>query len=135
MTPLIMIAAAVALSGCGSISQKFADTASQMPGVGLPQDAPERPTVQGEYPAVHDIPPPRNTVTLTSFEQQKLEDDLMAARDHQQSAVGLPKQPKTQRQVRQENALKGDQSKSKGKALNGDHSKPMVPVSSSQSIY
>jgi hypothetical protein len=83
-----------ALSGCADISKKFADTASQLPAVGLPTGAPERPAEPAAFPAVHDIPPPRNSVTLTNFEQQQLEDDLVTARDRQQSSVGLPPQPK-----------------------------------------
>ena len=38
------------------------------------------------YPAVHDIPPPRNSVVLTNTEAAQLEDDLVTARDQQQSA-------------------------------------------------
>ncbi|MSP46258.1 MAG: hypothetical protein EXQ83_10470 [Xanthobacteraceae bacterium] len=85
---------AAGLSGCAGISQKFVDTASQMPGIGLPSTAPERPVLPPAYPAVHDVPPPRNSVVLTNFEQQKLEDDLVAARDQQQAAVGVRLQPK-----------------------------------------
>ena len=110
-----------ALSGCSSIPQKFTESMSQMPAIGLPADAPERPAVEGTYPAVHDIPPPRNSVTLTSIEQQKMEDDLMAAHNQQQHAVGIPLQPKTKRQLRQERELQPP--------------RPIVPVSSSRSIY
>jgi hypothetical protein len=87
-----LLVAAVALSGCASISQKFADTASHLPAVGLPAGAPERPAEPTAFPAVHDIPPPRNSVTLTNMEQQRLEDDLLVARDQQQSAAGVPLQ-------------------------------------------
>ncbi|MGZ3311440.1 MAG: hypothetical protein ACXU8R_23275, partial [Xanthobacteraceae bacterium] len=80
--------------GCSSISEKFRDTAAALPGVGLPADAPERTAKPVAFPAVHDVPPPRNSVTLTNFEQQKLEDDLLTARDQQQSAAGVPLQPK-----------------------------------------
>jgi hypothetical protein len=123
VAPAAAIAVAAALSGCSSISQKFADSMSQMPAIGLPADAPERPAEPTSYPAVHDIPPPRNSVTLTSIEQQKMEDDLMAARDRQQASVGMASQPKTKRQIRQERELKQQQAQ------------PIVPVSSSRSIY
>ena len=107
-----MLAAAAGLSGCASISEKFRDSASQMPGIGLPAGAPERTAEQAGYPAVHDIPPPRNSVTLTNMEQQTLQDDLVAARDQQQRTAGMAPQPKK----------KKDQPK-------------VVPVSSRASIY
>src|SRR5215213_7194317 len=88
--PAVAVAAAVGLSGCASISQKFADTASQLPEVGLSPNAPARPVQQMAYPAVHDVPPPRTATMLTDIEQQKLETDLVSARDQQQTAVGIP---------------------------------------------
>jgi hypothetical protein len=105
------------LSGCAEISQKFAATASQMPGIGLSPDAPARPpAVQGAYPAVHDMPAERNRIMLTDFEQQQAESDLAVARDRQQNSVGLPKaEPK-------KNAKPGAPQK-------------VVPISSSRSIY
>jgi hypothetical protein len=90
----IVALAAIGLSGCASISQKFAETASQMPAVGLPAGAPERPSATAAYPAVHDIPPPRNSVTLTNTEAAQLEGDLKAARDKLQSSAGTTAQPK-----------------------------------------
>jgi hypothetical protein len=92
--PVLAAVAAFGLSGCASISEKFAATASQMPGIGLPAGAPERPATPVAYPSVHDIPPPRNSVTLTSPEQQQLEDDLVAARDRQQTSAGVALQAK-----------------------------------------
>jgi hypothetical protein len=118
--PFLAIVMATSLSGCASISQKFADTAGQMPGIGLPANAPERPSSPVAFPAVHDIPPPRNSVTLTNFEQQKLEDDLLTARDQQQSAAGVPLQPK-KKPVTQTKPAAAQQS--------------ISPVSSSGSIY
>ena len=86
-----------------------------MPGIGLPSTAPERPANPPAYPAVHDIPPPRNSVTLTNFEQQKLEEDLVAARDQQQGSVGIPLQQKKKDKQPQQQKI--------------------TPVSSSRSIY
>src|SRR6266702_2152172 len=82
--------AVLGLSGCASISQKFAETASQLPEVGLSPNAPARPAEPIAYPAVHDVPPPRTAVVLTDIEQQKLETDLVSARDQQQTAAGVP---------------------------------------------
>jgi hypothetical protein len=83
------IAAAMGLAGCASTSQTIADRASQLPVVGLSADAPARPADPVAYPAVHDMPPPRHSVVLTGLEQQKLEADLVAARDRQQAAAGI----------------------------------------------
>jgi len=127
---VVAFAVAAALSGCSSISQKFTDGMSQMPAIGLPAGTPERPAEPAAYPAVHDIPPPRNSVTLTSIEQQKMEDDLMAARDRQQASVGVAPQPKTKRQLRQQRELQQPQPSAKQQ-----QAQPIVPVSSSRSIY
>ena len=110
---ILAVVIAACLSGCASISQKFAETASQLPAVGLPADAPERPPQQAAYPAVHDIPPPRNSVVLTRTEATQLESDLATARDQQQSAVGMKPQAKKKK----------------------DPPAKVIPVSSRASIY
>jgi hypothetical protein len=112
MAPVI---AAAGLAGCGSISEKFRDTAASLPGVGLPADAPERTAQPVAFPAVHDIPPPRNSVTLTNPEQDQMERELVKARDELQVAAGVAK-PK-----------KKDDPKAQGKIG--------APVSSRASIY
>jgi hypothetical protein len=91
--PVILALAVVAslgLSGCASMNQRAAEQASQLPHVGLSPSAPARPVQQMAYPAVHDVPPPRTAVMLTDVEQYKLETDLLAARDQQQDAAGVP---------------------------------------------
>jgi hypothetical protein len=116
MVPILVpVIAAVGLAGCGSISEKFRDTAAALPGVGLPADAPERTAQPVAFPAVHDIPPPRNSVTLTNTEQDQMERDLVKARDELQVAAGVAK-PK-----------KKDDPKAVGKIG--------APVSSRASIY
>jgi hypothetical protein len=92
--PVIAAIAAAGLSGCASISEKFAETASQLPVVGVPEGVPQRPAERPVYPAVHDVPPPRNSVVLTNTEAAQLEADLVTARDQQQSGVGIKPQPK-----------------------------------------
>jgi hypothetical protein len=86
--------AAIGLAGCSSISEKFRDTAAAMPGVGLPADAPERTAKPVAFPAVHDVPPPRNSVTLTDTEQTQMERELVTARDEQQVVSGVAKPKK-----------------------------------------
>lgn len=131
---LVTVVAATTLPGCASISQKFAASMSQMPAIGLPSDAPERPSEPTAYPAVHDIPPPRNSITLTSIEQQKLEDDLLAARDQQQSGVGMKLQPKSKKQLRRERELKSPPQQAQPLPPQ-QQALPLEPVSSSRSIY
>jgi hypothetical protein len=67
------------------------------------------------FPAVHDVPPPRNSVTLTNPEQDQMERELVKARDDLQVAAGVAK-PK-----------KKDDPKAQGKVG--------APVSSRASIY
>ena len=95
MAPILVPVIAAGLAGCGSISEKFRDTAAALPGVGLPADAPERTAQPVAFPAVHDVPPPRNSVTLTNTEQDQMERELKKARDEQQVVSGVAK-PKKQ---------------------------------------
>ena len=60
---------------------------------GLPENAPERAAVQPEFPAVHDMPPARDTKPLTAEERKKLEAELAAARDKQETETGTAKKP------------------------------------------
>ncbi len=61
---------------CGTIIADHLPTAAS----GLLEGVPDRPTKQTNFPAVHDLPPPRASTVLTDAEQKKLEDDLIAAR-------------------------------------------------------
>src|SRR4051812_26305275 len=79
-----LIVSALALSGC---STSIAD----LPGIGAPGDAPQRPKEAGSYLPVHDIPPDRNEAALNPKEQAKIEEELRVARDRQaSSATGTP---------------------------------------------
>ena len=71
---------ALALAGC---SIPVAD----LPIVGLPANTPARPANPGEYPAVHDIPAARAEAVLTPEQQDKIEKDLVAARNRQASGA------------------------------------------------
>ena len=50
---------------------------------GLPSDAPTEPKAPYQYPAVHDMPPPRPDKTLSDEQQIDLENQLLNARDRQ----------------------------------------------------
>jgi hypothetical protein len=61
----------------------------QLPGdMGLPKGAPARPVTPYQYPAVHDMPPPRATTPMTDEEQLKLEKELNTVRDRQVASEG-----------------------------------------------
>lgn len=91
--PALAILSAVTLCGCGSISEKMSESIGGMPGVGLPAGAPERATMRPDFPAVHDMPPPRSTAVLTSNEQRDIEKELVSARDQQKTAAAPPPAP------------------------------------------
>ena len=71
---------ALALGGC---STSIAD----LPLVGTPADAPERPKEPGSYLPVHDLPPDRAEPELPPAERAKIQAELLAARDRQASAA------------------------------------------------
>ncbi len=73
-----LFASALALGGCSS---QIAD----MPGVGLPADAPQRPKEAGAYLPVHDLPPDRDEAAMKPAELAKIQAELTAARDRQAS--------------------------------------------------
>jgi len=78
-----LLVSALAVSGC---STSIAD----LPGVGLPSDAPARPKEAGGYLPVHDLPPNRNEAVIKPDEQAKIQAELLAARDRQAAAAAAP---------------------------------------------
>ena len=80
---------ATMLAGCSASS-----VIDKLPAdVGLPAAAPARPDVPYEYPAVHDMPPTRTSVTMTEEEQMRLEKELAAMRDRQEGRPQAGKKP------------------------------------------
>jgi hypothetical protein len=53
---------------------------------GTSSDAPERPKEVSAYPAVHDLPAPRDDAAMDPVQQAKVEKELIAARDRQAQA-------------------------------------------------
>jgi hypothetical protein len=80
-----LFAAAGFLGGC-SAGSTVADHFPTALG-GLPEGTPQRSNTTSAYPAVHDMPPPRQTTVLTDAEQTKLESDLAAARNRAAEAA------------------------------------------------
>lgn len=70
-----------ALAGC---SLPIAD----LPAIGLPANTPARPQTAAAYPAVHDVPAPREQSVLQPEERARIEKELVAARDRQARAAG-----------------------------------------------
>src|SRR3954468_13030730 len=79
-----LLASALAIGGC---STQIAD----MPGVGLPSDAPQRPKEAGGYLPVHDLPPDREEEAMKPAELAKIQAELTAARDRQASTGAAAK--------------------------------------------
>ncbi|MFZ5734841.1 MAG: hypothetical protein ACOY4O_19075 [Pseudomonadota bacterium] len=79
------LAAIVLLAGAfGGCSLPIAD----LPGIGVPSNAPARPQTVGAYPAVHDVPAPREQAVLEPEERARIEKELIAARERQARAAG-----------------------------------------------
>jgi hypothetical protein len=78
-----LFVSALAVSGC---STSIAD----LPGVGLPADAPQRPKEAAGYLPVHDLPPDRDEAALNPKEQARIEAELRAARDRQAASAATP---------------------------------------------
>ena len=78
-----LFVSALAVGGC---STSIAD----LPGVGTPADAPQRPKETGGYLPVHDLPPDRDEAAMKPAEQAKLQAELAAARDRQAASAAAP---------------------------------------------
>jgi hypothetical protein len=74
-----LLALALAAGGCST-------TIADLPGVGTPADAPARPKEAAGYLPVHDLPPDRDEAAMKPAEQDKIEKELIAARDRQAAA-------------------------------------------------
>lgn len=84
--PLRGLAAVAAVAAAALLAACTPGTAvDDLPGgLGLPAGTPARPAASYNYPAVHDMPPPRSTTPLSEQQQFSLERDLQAARDRQE---------------------------------------------------
>ena len=81
-----LLLSAVALGGC-SIS------VADLPLVGTPADAPERPKEAGAYLPVNQLPPDRDEAAMDPAQRAKIQKELVAARDRQASATAAKDQP------------------------------------------
>jgi hypothetical protein len=90
---LAACAIAASLTGClagtlGDASTSLSEKLKSMPESlgGLPPDTPKAPAMPYQYPAVHDMPPPRAAEPMSEEQQYRLEKELNAARDRQEAA-------------------------------------------------
>jgi hypothetical protein len=85
---VLVCASSVFMVACSSVLSEMPTQVG-----GLPAGTPQRPVVAPEYPAVHDMPPPRTAAVLTEEEKKKVEAELAAMRAEQErraKAKGLP---------------------------------------------
>jgi hypothetical protein len=75
-----LLLSTLTLGGC---STSIAD----MPLVGTPADAPERPKEAGAYLPVNNLPPDREAAAMSPEERAKMQAELLAARDRQASTA------------------------------------------------
>jgi hypothetical protein len=81
----LLLAGAATASGCSTVIDVIPTAVG-----GLPEGTPERPAPK-DYPAVHDLPPPRNDTPLNETEKKRLKDDLTKVRDRAtRQATGAP---------------------------------------------
>jgi len=102
------VLAALGLAGllCGCVPGAMID---KMPGeMGLPAGTPERPATPYVYPAVHDMPPPRETPPMTEEQQVKLEKDLTAARERQETREKAAEVPEQRPKKKKSTTVKKD---------------------------
>jgi hypothetical protein len=78
---LAALAVAASLTGCsaGPLGEQLPQSLG-----GLPAGTPPPPATPYQYPAVHDMPPPRATEPMSEEQQYRLEKELNALRDRQE---------------------------------------------------
>src|SRR5882757_2132999 len=81
---LLLLGLTLAFAGAGLLAS-CSTMGGEIPTAmgGLPDGAPERPQTPPPYPAVHDMPPPRNSAVLTEEEKKKVEAELAVMRAQQ----------------------------------------------------
>ena len=113
--------AALALGGCSSSA-----IVDQMPTSvgGEPADTPARPTAAYQYPAVHDMPPPRAIPTMSEEQEFKEEKDLAKVRDKQEARTGEDKPAAKPVKKKPETADTGQAPNSRNGSQDGAPTKP-----------
>ena len=76
---------AATLAGCSSVVDNIPTSVG-----GLPEGVPQRPATPTAYPAVHDLPPPRQDSALSDAESKRLREDLKSTRNRVVAPVPPP---------------------------------------------
>jgi len=84
----------LSLAACAAATSTLSGLPKEMGG--LPEGTPVRPASQLDYPAVHDMPPPRSTAVLTPEQVKATEAELTAVRDRQPNDAAPKKDRKKQ---------------------------------------
>jgi hypothetical protein len=87
-----MVARTSALMAAAALAGLLAACTSQLDH-GEPADTAPRATAQPAAPAVHDMPPPRDTRPMTAEERQRMMDELAAARERLETTGTVPARP------------------------------------------
>ena len=117
---VVALSLAALLSGCSPstlIDKLPAD-------MGLPAGTPERPPENNQYPAVHDMPPARAVPTLDEEQQLRLEKELTAVRDQQESREGVNKKAEQPKKKKPADANSGQAAAPKDSAKDGVKTNP-----------
>ena len=82
---MLALAGALMLSSCANTTNMGNNLGTELPTAigGMPATAPEPPQTAPEFPAVHDMPPPRNTKVMTEEEKKRVEAELALMREQQ----------------------------------------------------
>ena len=92
----VLVAAGMLMSGCASSLNTIGDPSATGSLTGTEQSAQQgSATPQAvAFPAIFDVPPPRAAATLNDYEQKRMENELIAARNR----LGKPSAQKSQAQ-------------------------------------
>jgi hypothetical protein len=86
--------------------------------IGEPTAAPVRPVADTyQYPAVHDMPPPRPDQLMTDEQEVKMEQDLANIRDRQEKQLGVNSGKKDAKTAKKKPQT-GDESQTTGDKAN-----------------
>jgi len=96
-----LLIAALVLGGCST-------TIADLPAVGTPADAPERPREAGAYLPVHDLPPDRVDAIIAPAERAKIEAELVAARERQATAMDGKAKPEARTSAKAKSGTKSE---------------------------
>jgi hypothetical protein len=82
---MLALAGTLILSSCANMTNMGNNLGNELPTAigGMPAAAPARPETPPVFPAVHDMPPARNTKVMTEEEKKRLEAELAVMREQQ----------------------------------------------------